>query len=857
MVRYLTAAVAGAVGTGGTVAAGTGTADGYTVHQFTSTGGSSLNLSSLDLANQRMVTKTSGAFSGSGYLAFNSASLTTPSTFILTGNSSAHSGLNILNAGATVQVGDGGASGALGSGDIYLNQGASLVFNRSDDIAVGNKLTGNTNSGNLLNQGTLVKRGAGKLTLTNTASYYGVIQVDQGELVHNRGVSVGTPYLRAQVAEGATYTLVDDRVDSYFGFGAYGLATSGAGQLVLEGTARISLYSYYGFTSGLAHTGGTVIKGMRVMLSEGQLASGGSLTIQGNGALSSTGRLDLGDVRIEGGSLSGIYLTATSLEVDAGSLSAGIEGATPLLKTGAGEFLLNSFLASRTGANRVEAGTLKISNAASLGQGATTVAGGDLQFNLGSTATARMTTLVLDGGAVSHQGAIGTRQLNADTLDLRSGSISLSLVGKGNLTKTTAGTVTLTENNSAFAGFITVSEGTLRLLSTQGLGNSSAVFLDGGMLELAGNTRVGYFEQTGGAVTGGTLVSSLVLTESGLFGSALADDIGGPSGIFKRTSGTTQVTAANTFTGGIRVEGGTLQLAGAGSFNAAAYLIAMTGGTLDLGGKAQTLSGIDGTGGIALGDGGALTVAFEARGSTFAGVISGDGSLTKSGAGHLSLLGHNTYTGATLVTGGKLTVNGTLASSSLAIQSAATLGGSGTIAGATVISGIHAPGNSPGLQIFGSSLSYEAGAEIQWELAGQTDSPVNRGWVFDGIDVAGDLTFSGSTLVTLAFDLSGSSVTWADSFWSANHSWKLLDVGGAVFGFENLTLGDTSSLLDSQGSAFGTSLAGAQFALALRSGDLYIDFAAAAVPEPSTYGLILGGLALAGAACRRRRIRSK
>ena len=48
---------------------------------------------------------------------------------------------------------------------------------------------------------------------------------------------------------------------------------------------------------------------------------------------------------------------------------------------------------------------------------------------------------------------------------------------------------------------------------------------------------------------------------------------------------------------------------------------------------------------------------------TYSGVISGNGSLAKLGAGTLTLTGSNSYTGTTTVSGGTLAVTGSLSGS--------------------------------------------------------------------------------------------------------------------------------------------------------------------------------------------------
>ena len=814
------------------------------------------------------VTVTGDLTGSVGLLKNGAGTLTLSGTTAYSGTTRINAGtLRILNThnnglldvfSGTAVVGDGGTSGQLGTGEVHIGIGATLVFDRSDSYTVANSLR-NWNSA--ANHGTLVKRGAGTLTLTgtgaafsNSAAFAGLIKVEQGEVVYNATGRSGSADIIAEVAAGTRFTLVDNSYPAGNG-NHYSrvLNTSGAGSVTLTGTAG----RYLSSGSRLAHTGGTVIDGAAFMHSNPNagFATGSSLVIRGNGVLSNQLSLSLGSVVIESGIFSGGVLGATSLELRTGRISnAFLTNSTSVRKTGAGLADLYSGNIARTGFTRVEDGTLVIANYTTLGSGAVEVAGGTMRFAMGapnSRQILKQSSLLLDGGILENAANAGV-EIDAALLDLRSGTVAVHLIGAGAMTKTTAGTVVLTQANTKFSGSVTVSDGTLQLGTVTSLGSAS-VLLEGGTIQLAGTTRVGYFEQTGGTVTGGTLISSQILTETGTLGAVIADDSGFAAGILKRTAGLTQVTAANTFTGVVSVQNGTLQLAGNGAFASAIRLATRQGGTLDLNGKSQALDGISGDGAITLGTGGALTVS-SASSSVFDGALSGNGSLTKSGAGTLTLAGAASHTGGTSVTGGTLVVNGTLGSGTVAVASGATLGGSGTIAGATVISGIHTPGNSPGLQTFNSALTYQTGAEIQWELAAQSDLEADRGVFFDGIDVAGNLTFGGPVSLLLAFNIEGSTVDWTDAFWDSGHSWKIFDVGGSITGFSSLSL--TAGSLDSLGASLSAVRDGALFNIDLRSGDIFIDYIAP-IPEPSTYGLAFGLLALASVAVRRRAQRNR
>ena len=255
---------------------------------------------------------------------------------------------------------------------------------------------------------------------------------------------------------------------------------------------------------------------------------------------------------------------------------------------------------------------------------------------------------------------------------------------------------------------------------------------------------------------------------------------------------------------------------------------------------------------MALGNG-SIAVTNAADG-VFGGSITGSGGLTKTGAGRLELTGNNTYTGTTAVQAGELKLNGSLATSQLALAAGATLSGTGSIAGDVSIAGTQSPGNSPGVQSIGGSLSYAAGSSVTWELAGNTAALADRGVEFDGINVGGSLTFSGATTLNLAFNASGSLVNWNDPFWTidktGNSGWLVYDVTGTTTGLSNLSISGTT-WLDAGGNSLTAIRPDASFALEQVGSDVYLTFVA--VPEPSALILVGIGVAAAAWAARRRR----
>jgi autotransporter-associated beta strand protein len=114
---------------------------------------------------------TSATFAGNTYNGIGFIKVGT-GTWTWTGTNITHTDTTTISGG-TLQIGSGGTTGTLGTGNVTDN--ATLAFNRSDFIT-------DANFGIISGPGNLAKRGAGRLTLSKTHSYTGATMIEAGTL---------------------------------------------------------------------------------------------------------------------------------------------------------------------------------------------------------------------------------------------------------------------------------------------------------------------------------------------------------------------------------------------------------------------------------------------------------------------------------------------------------------------------------------------------------------------------------------------------------------------------------------------------------------------------------------------------
>ncbi|WP_374841277.1 autotransporter-associated beta strand repeat-containing protein, partial [Mycoplana ramosa] len=626
-----------------------------------------------------------GAISGSGGLA-----QTGTGTLILTAANN-YAGGTTIASGSTLQIGNGGTTGTLGTGAV-TNDGVLAVnfASTSTIIDIADPISG-AGSLNIISGGVFLS-GTNTYSGPTTIAAGAGLQIGNGGTTGTLGTGAVTNNGVLQVNRSGTSVLSSaisgSGIFRQLGTGTTiltGANTYSGGTTISAGTLQIGNGGTSGSISGnIVNNAALAFNRSDDLTHAGTISGSGSLTKAGAGTLTLTG------ANTHAG---GTTISAGTLQIGNGGTSGSISG--NIVNNAALAFSRSDNLTytgniSGTGAlTKAGAGTLTLTGA-NTHAGGTTISAGTLQIGNGGTSGS------ISGNIVNNAALAFSR---SDILTY-TGTIS----GTGSLTKAGAGTLTLTGANT-HAGGTTISAGTLQI------GNGG----------------------TSGSVSG-NIVNNAALAFNRSDDLTYAGNISGSGSLTKAGAGTLTLTGSNTYTGGTAVNGGTLAIGAPDAL--ASGPVTFSGGTLQF-----TYSGtLDRS--IAV-DAGGFTVDTNGNAQTMSAPLTGSGAFTKIGSNSLNLTGNSTFGGATFVQEGRLAVNGSLENSHVTVQSGGTLGGNGTVGGiVTQSGGIVAPGNSIGTLNVAGNVTFGPGSLYQVEVnaAGQSDR----------IAATGTATLNGGTVQVLA-----------------------------------------------------------------------------------------------------------
>ena len=432
--------------------------------------------------------------------------------------------LNFLNAAANLSA--------------VVKSGGALVNTNAFDITIAAPLIHDSALGGSADGG-LTKSGGGVLTLTGASTYTGATTVNGGTLLLNGSVP-------------ATNTVT---VGTGGGFGrtAAGPITLGALTLgaVASNTSTLTLLP--GSSLIVANTNGLVANG-----------GAGSVTVNIVGSALAVG-------------------TYTLLDYDGtlgGGFSSFVRGSLPSRTLGD---LVDNVAGTSIDLNVTAVDSARWSGALGTAWSTTTLAA-PKNWVLNSNGTTQ--TDYIEGDSVSFtDSAVGTT-VDITGADVTPAGTSFShsaqnytvtgthgIAGGGSLVKAGTGTLTISNVNSYTGG--TAINGGVIVFGNGGLGTTGTVsFGGGGVRHATGNTQ-----DLSARIVNSTATIAIDTNGNNV---VLASGIGATNtaGLTKSGNGTLNLNAANAFTGGLAVNGGTLAFAGGGTLAASSAVVVGTGATL-------------------------------------------------------------------------------------------------------------------------------------------------------------------------------------------------------------------------------------------------------------------------------------
>jgi autotransporter-associated beta strand protein len=330
--------------------------------------------------------------------------------------------------------------------------------------------------------------------------------------------------------------------------------------------------------------------------------------------------------------------TAAASLTLSGNIVDGVSGAKGLTKNGAGVVILSGTASDFSGSVAINAGELRIANAAALGDSTTVTVGGAnnsaMSLAGGITIGAGKDIKIKGGGVGGFFGALATATTNNGISEWQ-GSVTIDAT-TGTRIGSQAGTLKITGNiGETTAGSQLV------------IRNSGSAIHDSGVVNVV-NSAGNIFRVTGsetiGALTGGGNTTAKVAIQSSQT-LTLANGTQSFGGVIEG-SGAVTVSGAvqtlsniNTYTGDTTITAGTLALSGGGSINNSAIIDVQSSATLSIAGvttttvigstSAQTLQGLGSV------DLGSKTLTIGGSGTLAPGASPGTLDFISSAAGKL------------------------------------------------------------------------------------------------------------------------------------------------------------------------------------------------------------------------------
>jgi autotransporter-associated beta strand protein len=548
-----------------------------------------------------------GSISGPSTLTKNG----TGTTILATDNT--YTGLtDIFADGGTLQIGNNGLTGSLGTGAVSLGFGANLRFARDGTAIVGNVISGS---------GTIVSNGPGTTAFTaNSPAFAGEVSITGGTLQFGDGGadgSLGT--VPINIAAGATFAV------KRTGAPTIANVIGGSGAVTISG-GNPQLNNFNTYTGGVTVQGNGVL-GVPADYALGELP----LTLIPDAVRLNFGGLKNQDSDTIVDGYRGVSISGEAYFTAGWTKPLTISG--PI--TGTGDVFIN--YDATPGVVRFSDATSNWNGVLTLGatkpgfSGAgtaileiNTITNGGVAGPLG-IASADPANLVFNGGRINYTGDTassnrGFTLAGAGAFNVTFATLTMSgqVTGPGSLTKVGDGILVLSGAND-FLGNVVADDGVLSLTNTNSLGGVAKTFVIAGD---AGNNRSPEVQLSGGI---SPTVADLDISGAG---------VGNLAGALHNVSGDNTLTVTNDVT--LRTgNGGTTLFSTAGILTLNTPLV-----TSNTTGRVLTLAG----------PGNGVINGVIANGSTAALPV------IKTGTGTWTLNGAHTYSGATTVNEGVLSL---------------------------------------------------------------------------------------------------------------------------------------------------------------------------------------------------------